>query len=678
VTYEKEQQYIPGFSHLRVIIYVAKVMKQKKRKHADTLHLFKQQQSCNSRVSLNSFVQNSPDETALSITFHERPFGIWLMKRQVFRIDNPKLIEFGLQKGFSITQLDIADSVGPQDVTDTVDDVLQQTLAEAPLPLQVKFESLLNPEELSRQKVKELIDDARVVMGIQKHGIIHESKTIEDCMALLNKTLIEYATFFLAEEKSAGRLQMEAEIPYLALENLKRELSPEYIAEFEERKRKSFLETSLKQQLIRECKSLALERMGEFIHSSDSENEAINKMRYAIDEHCDQFIENNELFDKIPWATVEKVKDELEPFYVKEWLELERLNEVMSWKVKLMLTNPTYISVPMLYGGKMEQLRQYMMDMYGFDEEDQLVVKVDFEKTKKVAFSVKKEIPSRTPRNGPATPKKSKADFFKRHSSRNGKLRVKWDDVVADLELEPERDELLLWIPKEKGRQKMFKRLSMKQQAIRKQDFSKTLKDIGLDLEKKAIQRVWRLLDCNETGMITYKQFQLIVSPEAHINEFREMIENLSETLDDEFEIFLESDTKTKVDYIRSKSKIVTDAARLDRMHAAKEIYTLFSAFDVYMHGRLTLPQFRQSLEIAGLLLNDVHINILFHRMTGNLTRKVLTVEDFFALHGSVECSLEDFLYSVNAVFGDMDQAEYKSMKKRIFRNVTDGAKTLK
>ena len=57
---------------------------------------------------------------------------------------------------------------------------------------------------------------------------------------------------------------------------------------------------------------------------------------------------------EIPWATVEKVKDELEPFYVKEWLELERLNEVMSWKVKLMLTDPTYISVPMLYGGKME------------------------------------------------------------------------------------------------------------------------------------------------------------------------------------------------------------------------------------------------------------------------------------------------------------------------------------
>jgi len=588
------------------------------------------------------------------------------MKSQVFRIDNPKLVEFGLKKGFSVTEVDIcADSVGPQDVTDTVDDVLQQTLAEAPLPLQIKFETLLNPGELSRQKVKELIDDARVVMGIQKHGIIHESNTMEDCMALLNKTLIEYATFFLAEEKSAGRLQMEAEIPHLALENLKRELSPEYIAEFEERKRKSLLETSLKQQLIRECKSLALERMGEFIHSSDSENEAINKMRYAIDEHCDHFIENNELLDKIPWATVEKVKDELEPFYVKEWLELLRLNEVMTWKVKLMLPDPTYISVPMLYGGKMEQLRQYMMDMYGFDEEDQLVVKVVFEMTKKVAFSVKNEVASRTPRNGPSTPNK-------RHPPRNGKLRIKWDDVIADLELEPERDELLLWIPKEKGRQKMFKRLSMKQQAIRKQDFSKTLKDIGLDLDKKAIQRVWRLLDCDETGMITYRQFQLIVSPEAQMNEFREMIANLSETPDDEFEIFLESDTKTKVDYIRSKSKIVTDAARLDRMHAAKEIYTLFSSFDVYMHGRLTLPQFRQSLEIAGLLLNDVHINILFHHMTGNLTRKVLTVEDFFDLHGSVECTLEDFLYSVNAVFGEMDQAEYKSMKKRIFRNVTD------
>eukprot|EP00492_Amphilonche_elongata_P001552 TRINITY_DN1981_c0_g1_i1.p1 TRINITY_DN1981_c0_g1~~TRINITY_DN1981_c0_g1_i1.p1 ORF type:complete len:122 (+),score=10.42 TRINITY_DN1981_c0_g1_i1:967-1332(+) len=87
------------------------------------------------------------------------------------------------------------------------------------------------------------------------------------------------------------------------------------------------------------------------------------------------------------------------------------------------------------------------------------------------------------------------------------------------------------------------------------------------------------------------------------------------------------------------------------------------------MEGRISLPLFRTGLEIAGLILNEVHIHILFHRMTGNYNRKYLTIDDFLALHPEQDCTIDQFLHAVNGLFDDLTENDYHKMKKRIYRS---------
>ena len=114
------------------------------------------------------------------------------------------------------------------------------------------------------------------------------------------------------------------------------------------------------------------------------------------------------------------------------------------------------------------------------------------------------------------------------------------------------------------------------------------------------MEKVWRLLDCENKRLISYKQFQCIISPEAHIREFTKVIPLLAQIPDEEYRAFTKAKLSLKIDYIKAMTQIVSNDARLKRFNDAKDIFSLFGSFDSYMEGRISLPLFRTGLEIAG------------------------------------------------------------------------------
>jgi len=370
------------------------------------------------------------------------------------------------------------------------------------------------------------------------------------------------------------------------------------------------------------------------------------RMRDFVDTFCENFVSDpDEFLNSVPLDKKEQLKEELTPAFISameerierlRWeeehraqreAEERRLNEILSVKTKLMFPNPSYITVPMRRGGTIHQLKQYMIDIYGYDEEDPMTVKI-------------------------------------------GKVRLHWEDCVDDLNIIPDKTEFKLWLPEAKGRQKVFKRLDIqKQRVLHKNDFPRALESIGISIGAGALEKVWRLLDCENKRLISYKQFQCIISPEAHIREFTKVIPLLAQIPDEEYRAFTKVKLSSKIDYIKAMTQIVSNDARLKRFNDAKDIFSLFGSFDSYMEGRISLPLFRTGLEIAGLILNEVHIHILFHRMTGNYNRKYLVIDDFLNLHPDQDCTIDQFLHAVNALFDDLTEQQYHKMKKRIYRS---------
>jgi len=91
---------------------------------------------------LNS-TANPSEATLLEISFFERPFGIWLVKKEVFRIDNPVLCELGLTKHFEIEAVKRLDSDDWMLLKDEDDIFVQELVAKAELPFTIRFR---NPE----------------------------------------------------------------------------------------------------------------------------------------------------------------------------------------------------------------------------------------------------------------------------------------------------------------------------------------------------------------------------------------------------------------------------------------------------------------------------------------------------------------------------------------------------
>eukprot|EP00494_Astrolonche_serrata_P010833 UN10904 len=116
---------------------------------------------------------------------------------------------------------------------------------------------------------------------------------------------------------------------------------------------------------------------------------------------------------------------------------------------------------------------------------------------------------------------------------------------------------LSLWLPEAKGRQKVFLRLDLKKQRmLHKHDFLKALQSIGISIGCGVLfKKVWTLLDCESKQALSYKQFQTIISPEAHIREFTKMIPLLVDVPDDEFKAYKKAKITTKRQYIYSMSQ---------------------------------------------------------------------------------------------------------------------------
>jgi len=102
---------------------------------------------CKSEVRLEYSVRSrsEPSEaTLLEISFFERPFGIWLMKKEVFRIDHAALCQFGLQKYYEVVAVRPFDGEEWQDLTEEDDAFVQEMLLNAEVPFTVRFR---NPRE---------------------------------------------------------------------------------------------------------------------------------------------------------------------------------------------------------------------------------------------------------------------------------------------------------------------------------------------------------------------------------------------------------------------------------------------------------------------------------------------------------------------------------------------------
>jgi len=309
--------------------------------------------------------------------------------------------------------------------------------------------------------------------------------------------------------------------------------------------------------------------------------------------------------------------------------EEERLAKIVSIKVSVGKNKPELV-VPMRVGGTLEQLRKYMVETYGLEEEDVTKVKV-------------------------------------------GKDKVAWNTTLDELQVEEigKDFKVNLKLPDANGRQKVFMHLDRNhQRVLHKDTFYSEVTRLGIDMSTKQFNRVWRILDTDSQNVITYKLFQNVIAPEANLREFAAMISVLSRIPEDEYSAFKKSRPNVKRDYVFAQSQVVSDNSRLHRLLQVRDIYSLFGALDAYMEGRLTINLFQRLLDIAGLEVNQVHLHYLQAKLNKERNRSYLTVEDFLRLmNGEEYVTMDDVLERINEELCGITNEEYMANWKRIYQS---------
>ena len=69
-------------------------------------------------------------------------------------------------------------------------------------------------------------------MDMQRQGIINEAGSAQDCIDLMNRTLLDFAREFVNDEKLLD------EIPVREIKALRDEIQPQYMKDFEEKRRR--------------------------------------------------------------------------------------------------------------------------------------------------------------------------------------------------------------------------------------------------------------------------------------------------------------------------------------------------------------------------------------------------------------------------------------------------------
>lgn len=309
--------------------------------------------------------------------------------------------------------------------------------------------------------------------------------------------------------------------------------------------------------------------------------------------------------------------------------EEERLAKIVSIKVSVGKNKPELV-VPMRVGGTLEQLRRYMVETYGLEEEDVTKIKV-------------------------------------------GKEKVAWNTTLDELQVEEigKDFKVNLKLPDANGRQKVFMHLDRNhQRVLHKDTFYSAVTQLGIDMSPKQFNRVWRILDTDNQNVLSYKLFQNVIAPEANLREFAAMISVLSRIPEDEYAAFKKSRPNVKRDYVFAQSQVVSDNARLHRLMKVRDIYSLFGALDAYMEGRLTINLFQRLLDIAGLEVNQVHLHYLQAKLNKERNRSYLTVEDFLRLmNGEEYVTMDDVLERINEELCGITNEEYMANWKRIYQS---------
>lgn len=218
------------------------------------------------------------------------------------------------------------------------------------------------------------------------------------------------------------------------------------------------------------------------------------------------------------------------------------------------------------------------------------------------------------------------------------------------------------------GRVMIFETFGGKGGVWRRGDFHNLLRSMEIAYSADETSRIWQFLDFQSTDQITLKDFQKITPPDARLKDFIDVCQFILSLPDHEVSLFFNANAKRKMMYMKTVCVEVSQRNRRERLKNCRDIYDIFAVFDMYMLGKVMLPELRLGFLSSGLELSDVQINLILHEISN---RKTYAYVNHFRRAWGVDVDLWSFNTKIEQMVKKFSAKEIESMQKRTHASTT-------
>jgi len=215
-------------------------------------------------------------------------------------------------------------------------------------------------------------------------------------------------------------------------------------------------------------------------------------------------------------------------------------------------------------------------------------------------------------------------------------------DTILEVGIE-DGEMIRLIQPESLGRQFVFGCLDIKmQKVLHKNDFADALIQNGILDNKKTAELVFRMLDFEGLGHITYRAFQKIISPEAKMHDFKTLVWLILFMSEPEMKAYVDAQPETRRKFLLALGEQVSNRHKLERLKSATTSYALFASFDFFLTGVIAYNEFTKMLEVMELKFDEVTTTLVFHRFTGSRTNASISLAQWNKIVGDEKRTLKE------------------------------------
>jgi len=221
--------------------------------------------------------------------------------------------------------------------------------------------------------------------------------------------------------------------------------------------------------------------------------------------------------------------------------------------------------------------------------------------------------------------------------------------------------------PQSLGRQFVFACLDIKlQKVLHKNDFADALVQNNIMDSKETAELVFRILDNEGNGHLTYRAFQKIISPEAKMHDFKTIVWLIVFMSEAEMKAYVDAQPDARRKFLLSLGQQVSDRHKLERLKSATTSYALFACFDFFMTGVIAFPEFTKTLEVMNMELDNVTRTLLFHHFSGSRTNASISFSQWSKIVGENERTMNELMQIMYAIVEKFSKREIAKARRSV------------